>query len=164
MTAGIDGEEFKKCLARWASGVTVVTSRAGEEIHGMTVSDFSGTSLNPPLVTVCCARESMTTHLIGRGDCFGVNVLAADQEDISNRFASKKYEMERFVGVEFDQAETGAPMLAGCLANLDCELVATHEAGDHLIYVGRIVASRTHNREPLIYWGGGYRRLQALKV
>ncbi|MDG2052149.1 MAG: flavin reductase family protein [Myxococcota bacterium] len=160
--AGIDGEEFRECLARWASGVTVVTSRAGEDIHGMTVSDFSGTSLDPPLVTICCARESMTTELIGRGGCFAVNILAADQEDLSNQFASKKHEMERFVGVEFDQAETGAPMIAGCLANLDCELVATHEAGDHLIYVGRIMASRWHNREPLIYWGGGYRRLKGL--
>ena len=155
----IAAEEFKHCLARWASGVTIVTSRAGDEIHGMTVSDFSGASLSPPLVSVCCSRESITTGLIARGGCFGVNVLAADQRELSNRFASKKHEHERFVGLEFDQAETGAPMIAGCLVNLDCRLVATYDAGDHVIYLGEILSSRKTDREPLVYWSGGSRVL-----
>lgn len=155
----IGADEFKHCLARWASGVTIVTSRAGDEIHGMTVSDFSGASLTPPLVSVCCSKESITTGLIARGACFGVNVLAADQQAISNRFASKKHEHERFVGLDYDQAETGAPLIAGCLVNLDCRLVATYEAGDHLIYLGEIQSTRTRDLEPLVYWSGGYRRL-----
>jgi len=155
----IGADEFKDCLARWASGVTVVTSRAGDEIHGMTVSDFSGASLTPPLVSVCCSKESITTGLIARGQCFGVNVLADGQQAISNRFASKKYEHERFVGLDYDQADTGAPLIAGCLVNLDCRLVATYEAGDHLIYLGEIQSTRTRDLEPLVYWSGGYRRL-----
>ena len=152
-------DEFKRCLARWASGVTIVTSRAGDEIHGMTVSDFSGASLSPPLVSVCCNRESITTALIGRGRCFAVNVLAEDQRALSDRFASKKHEHERFVGVEHERAETGAPWLAGCLSNLDCRLVARYDAGDHVIYLGEIVASRVSERKPLVYWSSAYRRL-----
>lgn len=155
----IDADEFKHCLGQWASGVTIVTSRAGNDIHGMTVSDFSGASLSPPLVTVCCAKESITTGLIARGQCFGVNVLAADQQDLSNKFASKKQEHERFVGVDFDQAETGAPLLAGCVVNLDCRLIATYEAGDHVIYLGEIEATRRSERPPLVYHGGAYRAL-----
>lgn len=155
----IAAEEFKQCLARWASGVTIVTSRAGDEIHGMTVSDFSGASLSPPLVSVCCSKSSITTGLIARAGCFGVNVLASDQQELSNRFASKKYEHERFVGLEFAQAETGAPLIAGCLVNLDCRLVATYDAGDHVIYLGEIQSSRHSEREPLVYWRHGYRAL-----
>jgi flavin reductase (DIM6/NTAB) family NADH-FMN oxidoreductase RutF len=155
----IGSEDFKHCLARWASGVTIVTSRAGDDIHGMTVSDFSGASLTPPLVSVCCARESITTGLIARGGCFGVNVLAEDQRALSDRFASKKHEHERFVGVGFSDGGTGAPLLDGCVVNLDCRLVATYEAGDHVIYLGQIESSRYSDRRPLVYWGGGYRQL-----
>lgn len=155
----ISPDEFKDALGRWASGVTVITTRAGERIHGMTVSDFSGASLAPPLATVCAAKESLTTRLIAEGGCFAVNVLAAHQQDLSNRFASKKLEMERFVGLETSELETGAPLIPDALVHLDCRLVATHEAGDHVIYVGEIVASATREGSPLVYWAGAYRTL-----
>ncbi len=114
---------------------------------------------SPPLTTVCAAKESLTTKLIAEGGCFAVNVLAAHQQDLSNKFASKKLEMERFVGLETSELETGAPLLPEALVHLDCRLVATHDAGDHVIYVGEIVASVTHEGAPLVYWGGGYRTL-----
>lgn len=155
----IDTDDFRRCLGSWASGVTIVTSRAGEDIHGMTVSDFSGASLTPPLVAVCCGKESITTGLIARGECFGVNVLASDQSDLSNKFASKKQEHERFVGLDYDAGETGAPLIAGCVFNLDCRVVATYEAGDHVIYLGEIQSCRHSDRKPLVYWNGGYREL-----
>ena len=155
----IDTEEFKSCLASWASGVTIVTSRDGDDVHGMTVSDFSGASLSPPLVTVCCSKDSITTGMIARGKCFGVNVLAHDQQALSNKFASKKQEHERFVDLDYDQAETGAPLLGGCVVNLDCRLVATYEAGDHVIYLGEIETARRSDRRPLVYFAGGYREL-----
>ena len=152
----ISPDEFKTALARWASGVTVITTRAGERIHGMTVSDFSGPSLSPPLVTVCASKDSMTTKLVAEGECFGVNVLKEDQQDLSNRFASKKLEMERFVGLETFELETGAPLLPDALVNLDCRLVATHDAGDHVIYVGEIVASVAGEGAPLLFYRGAY--------
>ena len=86
----IDADEFKAAMGSWPSGVTIVTSRVGEQIHGMTVSDFSGVSLDPPLALVCASKTSVTTGVIEQGKCFGVNVLRAGQEGLSNKFASKK--------------------------------------------------------------------------
>jgi flavin reductase (DIM6/NTAB) family NADH-FMN oxidoreductase RutF len=155
----ISPDEFRSCMASWPSGVTIVTTRSGEQIHGMTVSDFSGTSLDPPLVTICCNRDSTTTGLIAESGCFAVNVLAAGQQDLSNRFASKKLESKRFEGLECGKAKTGAPLIPGALTHIDCTLEATFEAGDHVIYLGRIEYVNIEECEPLVYWKGGYRAL-----
>ena len=155
----ISQDEFKQCLGSWPSGVTIVTSRSGERVHGMTVSDFSGASLSPPLVTICCNRDSVTTGLIAEGKCFAVNILGADQQELSNRFASKKLEEVRFEGLDCEIAETGAPLIPGAVVNMNCSLIATHDAGDHVIYVGQIEAAHIHEREPLVYCGGAYRAL-----
>ena len=155
----IGPDQFKNSLASWPSGVTVLTSSSGDQIHGMTVSDFSGASLSPPLVIVCCEIGSITTGLIAQGRCFAVNVLAADQQEVSIRFASKKFEHVRFESLAYRRGETGAPLLEGAVVNLDCSLVSTYEAGDHVIYVGQIESAEVHDREPLIYWKGGYRKI-----
>jgi len=84
-----DESLFKRGMARWASGVTIVTTRAGDQVHGMTVSDFSGVSLSPMLVTVCCNTDSMTTRLIAEGRCFAVNILASDQQGTKPRPARR---------------------------------------------------------------------------
>lgn len=148
-------------MTRWASGVSIVTTRLGERIHGMTVSDFSGASLDPPLVTICCNRESRTAELIAEAGCFAVNVLAADQAELSDRFASSKTEQSRFQGLETEVFETGSPIIRGGLANFDCSVVARHQAGDHVIYLGSVEAARVRDGEPLLYFSGGYRVLAA---
>lgn len=155
----IGPDEFRHSLAAWPSGVTVLTSCSGDQIHGMTVSDFSGASLSPPLVAVCCQLGSLTTDMIAEGGCFGVNVLAEDQQEISNRFASKKLEHVRFEQVSYRLGSTGSPLLDGAVVNLDCRVVATYEAGDHVIYLGEIESSEVHDRKPLVYWRGGYREI-----
>lgn len=155
----IDGDAFKACLGLWASGVSVVTTRAGDVTHGMTVSDFSGTSLSPPLVSLCANRDSTTTRLIAEGKCFAVSVLSEDQQALSNHFASSKTEDDRFEGIEYTTAKTGAPLLSGALVNMDCSLVATHEAGDHVIYIGQIEESTCREGRPLVYWNGAYQTL-----
>lgn len=154
----ISADEFRAAMACWSSGITVITTRAGDEIHGMTVSDFSGVSLSPPLVVVCASKTAVTTEVMARGGCFGVNVLRSDQASLSNRFASKKDEFRRFEGVETFEAETGAPLLVDALVNLDCRLVARHEAGDHFLCVGEIDSARVQPGEPLLYFRGGYGR------
>ncbi len=156
----IDADEFRAAMGSWASGVTIITSRAGDQIHGMTVSDFSGASLDPPLALVCAAKTSVTTGVIERGRCFGVNVLRSDQDSLSNRFASKKDEFKRFEGVETFEAKTGAPLLVGALVNLDCRLVGWHEAGDHVLCVGEIEEAQVHEGEPLLFFRGGYGRFE----
>ena len=156
----VSPERFREALGHWASGVAIVTSRAGERVHGMTVSAFSSVSLDPPLVLVCADKTSDTYAVIAEAGCFAVNVLASEQQELSNRFASEKDEHRRFVGLETREAVTGAPLLHGCLAHLDCRLVATHDAGDHVIYVGRVEAvEEDAAREPLLYFQSGYRLL-----
>ena len=156
----INADEFRAAMGSWPSGVTIITSRAGEEIHGMTVSDFSGVSLDPPLALVCASKTSNTTAMIQEGRCFGVNVLRSDQSALSNKFASKKDEEKRFEGVETFEDETGAPLLSGALVNLDCRVVAIHDAGDHLLCVGEIESSKVNEGEPLLFFRGGYGRFE----
>ncbi len=156
----VSPERYRQALGRWASGVTIVTSRAGERVHGMTVSAFSSVSLDPPLVLVCADKTSDTYAVIAEAGFFAVNILSSEQQELSDRFASKKDEDRRFVGLETHEAVTGAPLLPGCLAHLDCQLVATHDAGDHVIYVGRVEAvEEDAAREPLLHFQSAYRAL-----
>jgi len=152
----ISSDDFKLALGRWVTGVTVVTARDGEKIHGMTVSAFTEVSLEPPLVLVCADKGSNTLPFIQAGEAFGVNVLARDQDAISNKFASKKDEWKRFEGLEYEAGTTGAPLLAGVVSNFDCKLVAAHDHGDHIVVVGEVVELRTFDRAPLLYASGGY--------
>lgn len=157
----IDADQFRAAMGSWPSGVTIVTSRVGEQIHGMTVSDFTSASLDPPLALVCAAKSSVTTGLIEESRCFGVNVLRRDQAALSNRFASKKDEFKRFEGLELFEAKTGAPLLVGALVNLDCRVVAIHDAGDHVLCVGEIEEMEVNDGEPLLYFRGDYGRFES---
>ncbi len=152
----ISPDDFKAALGRWATGVTIVTARAGDRVHGMTVSAFTEVSLDPPLVVVCADKSSNTLPLIEEGRVFAVNVLARDQEALSTKFASKKDEWQRFDGLECDEGETGAPLLRGTVANLDCRVVHAHDHGDHVLFVGEVVEVRISDRKPLLFFGGGY--------
>ncbi len=152
----VSQEAFRSALSRWASGVTIVTSRDGDEVRGMTVSAFSSVSLDPPLVLVCADRSSDTRRVIDRSGVFAVHVLGREQRTLSALFADKSREAERFRDLPFETATTGAPILAGALVALDCRVVARHEAGDHLIYVGRVEAIRQGEGEPLLYYRGRY--------
>jgi flavin reductase (DIM6/NTAB) family NADH-FMN oxidoreductase RutF len=155
----VTAEQFREALASWASGVTIVTSRHGETLHGMTVSAFNSVSLDPPLVLVCADKSSDTHAVIARSGCFAVNVLPTGQEDLSTRFAVKKDEHRRFEGVDWEAAETGAPLLREAMTGIDCRVEAAHDAGDHVIYVGRVEAVRGAGGEPLLYYRGRYRSL-----
>jgi len=152
----VSPELYKQALARWATGVTIVTARSGDRVHGMTVSAFTEVSLDPPLVLVCADRNSNTLPLVREGGVFAVNVLARDQEALSNRFASKKDEWTRFEGLETDTGATGAPLLRGAVANLDCRVADLHEHGDHVVLVGAVEEVRTSDHDPLLYFRGAY--------
>ena len=152
----ISAEDFKRALSRRASGVAVVTARNGDRVHGMTVSAFTEVSLEPPLVLVCADKKSNTLPVIRAGGVFALNVLARDQQELSNRFAVKKDEDKRFDGLETDTGRTGAPLLRGVAVNIDCRVVAEHDAGDHVIYIGRVEEVRSFDREPLLHFRGGY--------
>lgn len=158
---GVSPEQFKQVCALWTTGVTIVTARAGDRVHGMTVSAFTEVSLVPPLVLVCAERSTNTLPFIEEGRVFAVNILAAGQEALSNKFASKKDEWRRFDGLEWQTGATGAPILPGTLAALDCRVVAAHEAGDHVVYVGEVEWTRVdEEKQPLLHCSGRYGAFQ----
>jgi flavin reductase (DIM6/NTAB) family NADH-FMN oxidoreductase RutF len=155
----IDAAQFRAALALRAGGVAIVTARDGERVHGMTVTDFTGVSLEPPLVLVCADKQSNTLPVIESGGNFAVNLLATGQEALSTRFASKEHEWTRFDGLDCEDGATGAPLIPGALANLCCRVVALHDAGDHVIVIGQVEEARYAKTTPLVYGSGGYRRL-----
>ena len=153
----VSHDDLKKVLSCWTTGVTVVTARAGDRVHGMTVTAFTEVSLTPPLVLVCADKASLTHPVIAEGGVLAVNILARGQEELSRRFASKEQEHRRFEGLAYQTGKTGAPLLADTVAALDCRVVAAHDAGDHVIYVAEVEELRIgEGREPLLYHGGRY--------
>lgn len=154
----VDRDVFRAALGQWPSGVTVVTTLLDGTPHGMTASSFSSVSLDPPLVSVCVAHHVASHDLIADAGVFAVSILAKDQVDDGMRFAGMLGVEDRFDGVEVHTAVTGAPMLDRSLAWLDCKVWATHDGGDHTIFVGEVVAAGTkEGRAPLLYhdraWG-----------
>lgn len=159
---GILPEQFRAALGQWPSGVSVVTSRAGNTPVGMTVSAFFSVSLTPPLVGVCLDRSSATLGAISVHRRFAVNVLSAEQSALSARFALDD-ELTRFDGVALlDPPGANSPLLAGAVLNLDCEVDATHVAGDHVLCVGRVLLALAHAGEPLLFHASRYHRLAPL--
>ena len=156
----IDRDQFKTLLRRWASGVAIVTTRAGERVAGMTATSFTSVSLEPPLVLVCADKKALTLPVLEEAGNFAVNVLADSQHDLSARFALSGNEALRFEGLPCRSGPTGSPWLPETLAVLDCRTVAIHDAGDHVILVGEVQAAEWDDeRSPLLYYDAAYRRL-----
>jgi len=156
-------DDYKNALRHFPAGVTIVTIKAGEEVHGLTVSAFASVSPDPPLVTVLIDQAHHGHQLLEReGATFAVSVLAHDQSELSNRFAFVKDE-DRFAVGEWTTAATGAPVLADALAWMDCTIHARHRAGTHTIYVGEVQASSVPREDaaPLVYWNRDYREIDA---
>ena len=154
-------DDFRDVLRHFPSGVTIVTINAGGVRHGLTVSAFASISPTPPLIMVAIDRKHQSEKMLQLPDAtFAVNVLAADQQDLSNRFAWVKDE-DRFAVGDWTTAVTGAPILANALGWLDCTIYARHDAGTHTIYVGEVVKSSVPRAEeaPLVYWNRSYREL-----
>lgn len=155
----IDPSAFRAVLGRYATGVTIVTTRgADRRLSGLTVNSFTSVSLEPPLVLFCLDRAAGSGPAFAASDCFAVNILAGDQATVSARFADPV--APRFVDDGTTVWETGAPILNDALAALDCRVHARHDGGDHVILVGRVLrAGVLRDEPPLVYWRGGYRGL-----
>ena len=151
---GMDVDLFKGVVGSFATGVTVVTAAHDGERQGMTVSAFASISLDPLLVMVSLRPHKPTPQLIIASERFGVNLLASDQEDISNRFAYGEPD-ELFDGIELTHDDP--PIIAGSLGFFVCRLVASHDAGDHTLYLGEPVEGEWFEGQPLMYWRGRYR-------
>lgn len=156
----VPSEQLRQVMPRWASTVTVVTMRAEDQIHGLTATAFTSVSMNPPLVLVCIQNDSRSESLLRRGRCFAVNFLTEDQAALSERFAGRVSVPDRFEGIAYRAAVTGAPILENALAYLDCTVAGAYWGGDHTIYLGLVEdAGILRDGTPLLYFQGAYRRL-----
>jgi flavin reductase (DIM6/NTAB) family NADH-FMN oxidoreductase RutF len=154
-------EELRSAMRTWTSGVTIVTAAHGDETHGMTVSSFTSISLDPPLIVVSLQTASRTHDLVSRAMAFGVTILAANQQELSERFASDVDAMDRLRGLETETMVTGAPFIKGGLAYLDCRVQQTIQAGMNTIFIGEVVAVRGDDHtSPLVYHDRAYARLE----
>ena len=158
MQQGIDGDTFRQVLGHFATGVTVITAAGSDGPVGLAVNSFTSVSLDPPLVAFCAARSSSTWPSIQEAGHFCVNIIAEDQEDVCRVFASKG--ADRFTTVGWRKAtHSGAPVLEQELAWIDCEIDAEHDAGDHIIVVGRVQeVGVERDGKPLVFFRGGYGR------
>jgi flavin reductase (DIM6/NTAB) family NADH-FMN oxidoreductase RutF len=154
----VDQAQFRQLLGRFATGVTVLTARdADGRPHGMTANSLASVSLEPPLVLLSIDHAAAMHELLTTGPAFAINILSSTQETLSRRFAQERE--ERFDGVGYQDSPRGLILLDGALAHLECERVATHEAGDHTILVGLVVAGAANEGRPLCYFRGGYASL-----
>lgn len=149
---------FRTVLSQFGSGVAVVTTMSGDEPVGLTCQSFSSVSLDPPLVLFVPAKTSRAWPRIQRAGRFCINVLSAEQADLSDRMASRG--VDKFAGVDWTPSRhTGSPVLSGTLAHIDCTVHAVHEAGDHYVVIGRALDLQvgTEGSDPLLFFRGQYR-------
>ncbi|MBL8421078.1 MAG: flavin reductase family protein [Dechloromonas sp.] len=154
-----ENRSLRNALGRFATGVTIVTAidPDGHPI-GLTVNSFSAVSLNPPLVLWCLDNSSHNLAAFLHASHHVINVLAASQLDLSNRFAT--WPVDRFAGLRWHPCSGGAPLLHGCCASFEVANEAAHAGGDHTIFVGRVEKfSETPGVPPLLFHGGQYRAL-----
>ena len=151
----IDQRQFRDVLGQFPTGVTVVTGCDGDRPVGLTIGSFTSVSLDPPLVAFLPTRDSSTWQAMRSAGVFCANVLAEDQDALCWAFA-KSGDDDRFSGLSWHAGISGAPVIDGCLAHIDCEVEAVHAAGDHDIVVGRVVelAIDDARRGPLLFHGG----------
>jgi 3-hydroxy-9,10-secoandrosta-1,3,5(10)-triene-9,17-dione monooxygenase reductase component len=155
-----DAAEFRRVLGRFATGVTIITAMDGDEPAGVAANSFTSVSLDPPLLLFCVARSSTTWPRIERARKFAVNILGEHQEELCKLFSAKG--ADRFGQTAWRIGAGGSPVLAECIAYLDCEFWAEYDGGDHIIVVGRVLdLGVDHDAGPLLFYEGQYGRFAA---
>ncbi len=151
-----DSRQFRQALGAFATGVTIVTTRDrdGNDV-GLTVNSFNSVSLEPPLVLWSLARSSVQLlAAFSDAEYFAVHVLAADQEALSNLFASRG--VDKFAGLDVQRGVGDVPLLAGCAASFQCRTVHRYAGGDHDIFLGEVIAFENAECAPLLFHAGRY--------
>jgi flavin reductase (DIM6/NTAB) family NADH-FMN oxidoreductase RutF len=152
--------ELRKALGQFATGVTVVTTRAADgSPDGITVNSFASVSLDPPLVLWCLGLSAASYDTFRLSSQHLINVLADDQADIARHFASRG--TKRFDGVKWTPTDTGLPRLDGCIGWFVVGIRSRHEEGDHLILVGRIESYEIVHGRPLVFFNSQFAELAA---
>jgi flavin reductase (DIM6/NTAB) family NADH-FMN oxidoreductase RutF len=155
----IDTRLYRRTCAQFATGITVVTTLDSHgHPHGITVNSFSSVSLDPPLVLVSIdLKNAILGHFISTS-WFAINILAEHQEELSRRFSSSSG--DHFLDLGWHAGASGAPLLEGVLAQLECSVVRTFEAGDHTVLIGEVQRAGYSEGKPLLYFDSGYRNVR----
>lgn len=154
---GIDAQEFRQTLGRWGSGVTIITATDGEAKRGMTANAFVSVSLQPPLILISVSNKTAMHELLKKEQTthFGVNILSAEQQELSNHFAGQASDD---LVIPW-QEHQGVPILSGAVAQLVCRQHQCIEVGDHTLYIGLIEYNNYTDDTPLFYFKGKYQQL-----
>jgi len=153
--SNVDPRAFRTALGNFATGVTIVTTQGvtGEDV-GITANSFNSVSLDPPMILWSLARKAWSLPAFLNNPYFAVHILAADQDDLSQRFATQG--TSKFAGLAIERGQGNVPLLTGCAARFHCRTAFKYEGGDHIIFVGEVVAFDTGQRAPLLYHAGRY--------
>lgn len=150
-------------MGRFATGVTLLTTVTPEGVYGMTANAVTSVSLEPTLVLVCVQRDTLSHAYLAGSRVFALNILSAAQEHLSILFSQDEYAPERrLTTVAYRPAGSGSAVIDGCLAYLDCQVVAQYPGGDHTIFVGEVTEASVleGEAEPLVFYRGGYHRVR----
>lgn len=154
-TPALDRQAYRAALGSFATGVTVITTRAADGTPvGLTANSFNSVSLDPPMVLWSLAKKSLSLPVFCVSSHWAVHVLAADQEALSGRFARSGE--DKFKGLEIESGTGGVPLLQGCAARFQCRSSFQHEGGDHLIFVGEVTSFDRTERAALVFHAGRY--------
>jgi flavin reductase (DIM6/NTAB) family NADH-FMN oxidoreductase RutF len=151
------GVALRRTLGLFATGVTIITTRVGEQVHGMTANAFMSVSLEPPLVLISVDRRTKMCRLLHEGSMYGVSVLCETQSGLSDRFAGRPAAPDA-PGPRFDLVHD-TPIVDGALAAFAARVVKSYWGGDHSLFLGRVEFARTGEGAPLLFHGGRYERL-----
>jgi flavin reductase (DIM6/NTAB) family NADH-FMN oxidoreductase RutF len=153
----VSSQQFRDAMARLPAGVVVVSARLGDEYRGLTASSLVSISLEPPLVLVGLERDSQTRAAVLETKAFSVSVLTRSQEFLADSFAGRAPAVDpQWRTLPHRLGTNGIPLLDGCAAWLECRLLQTHEAGDHVVCIGEVHAAAVGAGDPLILWDRGF--------
>lgn len=155
----VESQDLRRVMGHFATGVTIITTRDCDGAPvGLTANAVSSVSLDPPLVLFCLDKKADCYESFASNDAFAINILSAEQADLSTRFATKG--THKFEDVKYSESEQGCPLLDRATGYLDCRVVERHEAGDHTIYIARVESADVAGHEPLLFFRGRYWRLR----
>ncbi|WP_017727752.1 flavin reductase family protein [Halalkalibacterium ligniniphilum] len=155
----MDDRLFRNAMGNFATGITVITTELDGKEHGMTANAFMSVSLNPKLVVISIGNQAKMLDYIKKAKKYAVSILAANQQEASMLFAGQIKDGQPY---EFARLN-GMPIIEAALVNLTCEVVAEHEAGDHTLFIGEVKEMKINENDPLLYFQGRYRDLDALQ-
>src|SRR3954449_12387486 len=154
----LTSDEFREVISHFASGVTVITALDEERAYGTTASAVASLSLEPPMLLVCMNKQSETGRAVAASQCFGVNILGADQVDLAERFAQKGG--DKFAGVPVTEGKWGEPLFEEALATLECRVAEETTGGTHYVFLAEVESGAARGGTPLAYFRGEFGRLE----